>query len=418
MLTQFAVTSMQQENLLSLPTQRVNRIVFTILALYPLVGMGIDLITPSLPAISRNLQVSNVVSKNLIAIYLVGYALGNFFIGFLSDALGRRKLMISGFFLFVIVSLLPIFLINPIILLWARFFQGFAIAAFVVVSRAVLSDVLTPTKLVRIATMVATMWGIGPVIGPVIGGYLQYYFNWQACFYFFALFGFIGLISVFFIVPETHFNRQKLNLNQTKNNLITILSHRVFIGIVTLMGLTYSLLIVFNTLGPFLIENELSRSPVYYGHLALVMGLVFLLGTMICRRLIKQYQPERILLFVIPFFFLIALLGVIIAYVDNRNIWMVIVPTFFMFLSCGIVYPVGMGKSLSLFRHLAGSSTAVMNLINILITSLVAFLMSFVNASSAIPLTWIYLGIMILSVLTYWFLVYKRNSKMEFGLSR
>jgi len=59
---------------LPLGPTRINLIVLTILGLSPLVGMGIDLITPSLPAISQDLAVSNTVTKNLIAIYLLGYA--------------------------------------------------------------------------------------------------------------------------------------------------------------------------------------------------------------------------------------------------------------------------------------------------------------------------------------------------------
>src|SRR5262249_19537975 len=160
---------------------------------------------------------------------------------------------------------------------------------------------LSPIQLMRTATMIATMWGIGPVIGPLIGGYLQYYFNWQACFYFFAFYGFVGLVSAFFIIPETHRYRQKLNFVQIKSNFTNIITHRLFVGAVTLMGITYSLLIVFNTLGPFFIQNILGHSSVYFGKIALCMGLAFLSGTFICRYLIKRHQPEKILIFAILF---------------------------------------------------------------------------------------------------------------------
>jgi MFS family permease len=73
--------------------RRVNLILLILLLLYPLIGMGIDLIAPSLPAISHDLGVSSTISKNLITLYLFGYAAGNFLIGFLSDTLGRRKLL-------------------------------------------------------------------------------------------------------------------------------------------------------------------------------------------------------------------------------------------------------------------------------------------------------------------------------------
>jgi DHA1 family bicyclomycin/chloramphenicol resistance-like MFS transporter len=400
---------MQEQFTSPFSEKRTGLIVFVILSLYPLIGMGIDLISPSLPAISHSLNISNDFSKNLITFYLIGLMLGNFIVGFLSDALGRRKLMLLGLLVFVVVSLLPAIFGKPLVLLFARFFQGFAIAAFAVSSRAVLSDILPQDRLVRTATLIATMWGIGPIAGPIIGGYLQFYFNWQACFYFFAFMGLLGLIAVIFVVPETHFRRQPLQFHQLKNNFITIMTHRVFVGIIILMGITYSLLVVFNTLGPFLIQSSLGYSPVYFGHIASVMGLTFLSGTFLCRQLIKQIPPEKIFLYAICFVTVVAVISIIVSFFHERDIWVIIVPSLFMFLGCGIIYPAAMGKGLTLFRHLAGSGTAVMNLINVAIVSLVSLIMSFFYVDNAVPLMLIYFGLMILAAIIYYYLIRPRT---------
>jgi DHA1 family bicyclomycin/chloramphenicol resistance-like MFS transporter len=400
---------MSNNNLPSFSEKRTSLILFVILSLYPLVGMGIDLISPSLPAISHNLNASNNFAKNLITLYLLGYALGNFILGILSDALGRRKLMLFGFFFFMLVSLLPIFFEKISVLLFARLCQGFTIAAFGVIGRAVLADILPKEKLIRFATLIATMWGIGPIIGPMIGGYLQFYFGWQACFYFFAIMGFLGLLAMIFVIPETHFQRQPLQYQPLKNNFIIILTHRAFFGIVTLMGLTYSLLIVFNTLGPFIIQASLGYSSIYFGHVALFMGLTFLTGTFLCRRLLQKLSPENLFFYALFFFTIIAAISVVAAFLNPHNIWVIIISSVLMFLECGIIYPAALGKGLSLFRHLAGSGAAVMNLINILITSITALIMSFLHADSAIPLTFIYLTLMLLATVTFYLLIKTQN---------
>jgi MFS transporter, DHA1 family, multidrug resistance protein len=400
---------MQAENILDLSARRVNLIILLILSVYPLLGMAVDLIAPSLPAISRDLQVSHTVAKNLVAIYLLGYSLGSFIIGFLSDALGRRKFLTGGLLLFTLASLLPTFFPNPQVLLLARLLQGLAIAAIATSGRPILADILTPEKLIHVNTLVATMWGIGPIVGPVIGGYLQYYFNWQAGFYFFAVYSFLTLVAAFFLVPETHHQRQALNFSQLRINLISILKHRLFMGATLLMGLTYSLLIVFNTLGPFLIQNVLAKTPVYFGHLALIMGCVFLIGTITCRRLVKIHPPEKMLARAVPVFLVIAVIGLILAYVDDHSVWIIAVPSAILFFGTGIIYPASMGKGSAIFRHLAGSGTAVMNLINILITSLTAFLMSFVTVAGIIPIAWIYVVLLVLCGLIYWFLIRQRQ---------
>ncbi len=388
----------------------IKLILVAILSLYPLVGMGIDLIAPSLPAISHDLNASNNFSKNLITFYLFGYMLGNFLIGFLSDAIGRRKPMLLGFIIFITASILPTLFNTPFLLLIARFLQGFTIAAFAVGGRAVLSDILPKDKLIRTTTLIATMWGIGPIVGPMIGGYLQFYFNWQMCFYFFSFMGFIGLLVMIFIIPETHFHRQPLQYKQLKNNFTTILTHRAFLGTVMLMGITYSLLIVFNTLGPFLIQTSLGYSSVYFGQVALFMGLTFLIGTFICRRLLKQLYPEEIFFYAILIFTFIAAIGVLLALIYGNNIWVIIVPSLCMFLGCGVMYPTAMGKGLSLFRHLAGSASATMNLISISITSITAFIMSFIQADNVLIIAYMYLALMLLASLVYYLLVRSKNS--------
>ncbi len=62
--------------------------------------------------------------------------------------------------------------------------QGVTIGAVAVLARAVFADILTAQELVRMGTLIGTMWGIGPVVGPLIGGYLQLYFGWKPVFIF------------------------------------------------------------------------------------------------------------------------------------------------------------------------------------------------------------------------------------------
>lgn len=107
----------------------------------------VDLISPALPAIADNLNVSIDLVKELISIYLLGYALGNFFTGFLTDAFGRKKLLLLGLIGFVLISLLPVIFPTISVLLLARLLQGLTIGMISVTVRATFSDILTPEKL-------------------------------------------------------------------------------------------------------------------------------------------------------------------------------------------------------------------------------------------------------------------------------
>lgn len=381
--------------------KRTQLIVWILLLLMPLIGMAVDLIAPSLPAIASDLHVSTKTTKNVISVYLSGYALGNFFTGFLADALGRQKLIRMGLLGFVFVSLIPVFFPNITLLLWARFLQGITLGAVSVLIRAVCSDVLSQKKLAYLGTFFATMWGLGPIIGPVVGGYLQAYFGWQAGFIFFSGVSLILLIAIFIIVPETHFNRHPLNLHTMKTNLLEVLVHRQFLSLAMLMGLAYSSLIVFNTLGPFLIQTKFHYSPVFFGHLGLFLGVVFLMATFVCRSFLKYLDAERLFEAAIYTFFIIATLMLLASRFFSQSIYLVAIASALMFFATGFIFPLSMGKGLLLFRHIAGTATATMFLINILITSLLGFAVSFINVESAVPLMWVYFLLTLTSVLVY-----------------
>ncbi|HLB56793.1 MAG TPA: Bcr/CflA family efflux MFS transporter [Coxiellaceae bacterium] len=386
----------------TLTEKHTKQIVWTLLCLMPIIGMAIDVIAPSLPAISSGLSVSSMTAKNIIAIFLLGYALGNFFTGFLTDAKGRQKLIRINLLGFVIVSVIPIIFQNINALLLCRLLQGFTIGATSVLLRAILTDILPPEKLTSMGTLIGAMWGIGPVFGPVIGGYLQFYFGWTAGFYFLAIMGLIGFISTWFIVPETHFNRHPLELAIIKKNIAEVIHHRMFMAVTLLMGITYSLMIVFSTAGPFLIQKTLHYSPVFFGHVALILGIVFVVSTFICRRLLKKFLMENLLLVSIHLFLAITILSVIAGFYFSENIYLAVIASALMFFACGSIYPMSMGKGLSFFRHISGTATAIMYLINILLTSLISFIVSLITVHNNVTLMLMYFILMLCAAIVYW----------------
>jgi MFS transporter, DHA1 family, multidrug resistance protein len=391
-----------------LPEKRIMLIMWVLLLLSPVLGMAVDLIAPSLPAIVTALHAPTHLIKDVVSIYILGYAIGNFVTGFLTDAWGRQKLLRGALLLFIVISLMPVFFPRIDVLLSVRFIQGIALGSAAVLVRTTFSDIFSSERLIRLGTLMGTMFGLGPVIGPVIGGYLQYYFGWKAGFCFFALITTLIFIAIFIIVPETHFNRHPLHLKTIKNNLQEVLTHKVFMGIVILMGLAYSLIICFNTAGPFLIQTELGFSPVFFGHLALGLGLVFLASTFVCRHLLKTHKVKTLYFVMVNLFFGIAALAVMASYFLENSIVLIGVASAAMYFTCGFVFPMSMGKGLSLFRHVAGTATATMFFFNMLITSLMGFLVSFITVKSTIPLMWIYFSLLSMGMLVYWGLVRER----------
>lgn len=386
------------------------KIVIPILLLVmPILGMAVDLISPALPVIAKEINVDMVYVKNMIAIYLVTYAVGNFISGFLTDAYGRRNLLIGSMILFILASLLPIFKQDIYTILLARSLQGITIGSISVITRAIFSDILSIDELVKMGTIMGSVFGLGPLIGPMIGSYLTFYFGYLACFIFFAIS--IGLIMllIIFLVPESHFNLQPLNINVIKVNLCKIFRNSEFISIVIIMGLVYSLMISFHTIAPFIIQVFYHKSEIFYGHITLFIGLSFVVSTFLCRILLKHYSVYSLIMrFLLNALFFVVI-SILISIFYHINIELIIISSAIMFFSCGSVFPMSMGKGISLFRDIAGTATAVMYLINVSITAIVSFILSTINITNPLILFINYFVLVLFAINICWkFLLNKK----------
>ncbi|MGC0152584.1 MFS transporter [Chromobacterium vaccinii] len=374
-----------------LPPKQLKRLILVLLLVMPFFGMAVDLVSPSLPAMAAQLGESDNSIKNLISLYLLGYALGNFGSGFLTDAWGRRKLLLGGMAGFALISLLPLWLPTLPALLATRLAQGLMVGTISVVARSVYPDVLAPQELVKIGVVSGSMFGLGPIIGPVLGGYLQVYAGWQACFVFFAVSMAVMGVLVARFVPETHFRRHPLNLPTIRRNLGEVMRHRQFMGMVVLMGAIYSMSIAFNTVGPFIVQSGWHYSPIVFGHIAFGLGCVFLLATFICRYLVSRFPVARVQQGMTRLLLAVTLPGLALSWLWPDSLALLCAVSALMFFGQGMLFPMSMGRGLALFRHIAGTATALMFLINILMTSATSFLLSLLSVHDAPALLAVYL---------------------------
>jgi DHA1 family bicyclomycin/chloramphenicol resistance-like MFS transporter len=183
---------------------------FILLAMVPLTGATIDIYVPSLPAITAHFGVPAQLVQWTIPSYLIGYSLAQLFCGALSDAWGRRALLIIGIVLYTGASFLAASASSIGMLILMRFVQGLGVAAPGVLARAIASDSFDSERLPHITNYITLAWALGPIVAPLIGGYLQHVFGWKAIFYFLTAYGCIVLLLIYVLLPETNSYRHQL----------------------------------------------------------------------------------------------------------------------------------------------------------------------------------------------------------------
>ena len=164
---------------------------------------SVDTYLPSLHDIGDSLHASPLDVQQTLTTYLLMFSVMSLWHGAISDALGRRRIILLSLWLFSLASLGCLFATRIEHLWQLRGLQGFAACAGVVVSRAIVRDLFSGPAAQRLMSHITMIFAIAPAIAPVIGGHLQSWFGWRSVFVFLALMGVALLAACSWRLPET-----------------------------------------------------------------------------------------------------------------------------------------------------------------------------------------------------------------------
>ena len=165
---------------------------------------SIDTIFPAFRVMAANLAVSPWMMQQTISIYLVAYASTSLFHGAMSDAYGRRRVILGGLAVFALASVGCALSTTIAQLLVFRALQGLSAGVGLIVGRAVIRDCLQGHDAQRMMSSVSMIFSIAPAIAPVIGGWLLGWSGWHSIFWFLLLFAAVLWTMTLLVLPETH----------------------------------------------------------------------------------------------------------------------------------------------------------------------------------------------------------------------
>jgi Bcr/CflA subfamily drug resistance transporter len=370
-----------------------------------LLGLGVDLYAPSLPIIANYFHTSNGLVQQTIGFYMLAFGVGHLILGVLSDIIGRRKIILASTICFIVASFAAAVSPNVYLLIIARFFQGLGAAGFGVAFKAVITDCFTGKDLIKAMTYFTTAWALGPIVGPVIGGYLQHYFNWQADFYFFGLYGIAIFIYIFLTLPETHTNFLPPEPKQIYYSVKSVISHPIFLCGSIMLAFAYAILVLFNVVGPFLIQDVLHYSVVAYGRMALLLGLGYFLGSLLSRFLIHYFEPMSIVLFAVISGLCVSVIMLLLGIFVAINLYIILPPVLLLLFMCGLIFPHMMAKIFSLFPKQGGTVNALYGVFVVPGVFFMTLFVSVLKTNSQMPMTLTYIGLFSLCLLFFIFVL-------------
>lgn len=176
-------------------------VIASIMALNP---FAMDMMMPALPNIGSTFQipVPNRMQE-VLSIFLIGFGLGQFVMGTLSDRFGRRPVLLGGMIVYCVASVLAISAPSFEGLLLARVLQGLGTSATRVIATSIVRDCYTGRRMASVMSLAMMVFIAVPVIAPSFGQALMLWISWRGIFVVLTIYGALALIWSALRMPET-----------------------------------------------------------------------------------------------------------------------------------------------------------------------------------------------------------------------
>lgn len=178
------------------------RITLTLASLAMIGPFTIDTVFPAFGRIGAEFGGDELGLQQLVSAYLAAFAVMSIFHGPLSDALGRKRVMIGGLIIYLIGMFGCVLAPNLGSLILLRVLQGMSAGAATIVSRVVIRDMFSGAEAQRLMARVMMIFSVAPAIAPIFGGWLLLLGDWRWVFAGVGLYGLVVLVATTRL-PET-----------------------------------------------------------------------------------------------------------------------------------------------------------------------------------------------------------------------
>jgi DHA1 family bicyclomycin/chloramphenicol resistance-like MFS transporter len=334
---------------------------------------AIDMYLPAFGAIAAEFDTSAIAVQQTLSAYLFAYAFMMLWHGALSDAWGRRPVLLGGLAVYAVASL-GCAIAGNIESLWLfRTLQGLSAGAGLVVGRAVIRDRFHGADAQRVMSQVTLVFGIAPALAPVIGGALLNLVGWRAIFWLMLAFA-VGLfVWVAKRLPETlpRAERQRLNPVTLWNNYRAVLLRADFALLAAIPTLNFAAFFVYIASAPVYLA-QLGVSTWGFAWLFVPMIAGIMTGATLSGRLAGRLPPLRTIAAGYACMFAGAVLNLLVALFVPPSIPWHVLPMMVFTLGSSLMAPSVTLLLLDLFPRMRGLASSLHGFVQFAFSGVVA----------------------------------------------
>lgn len=373
--------------------------------------MATDLYLPALPAIKLEFGAALSQVQLTLSAMLLAFGMSQLFWGPLSDRFGRRPILLWGIATFTLAGLGCVMSNSMQELIVWRALQGAAMGAVVMCARAIVRDLYTPETGAGVMSKALTGLGLLACGSAPLGGLLTNLFSWHAAMMLIVGYGTVALALVAWKFEETvqRKNPQALQARVLVNTWWHILKHPTFVAFTCVSVGTYGGLFTFLASSSFVFMDVLGLTRWHYSCLLFSMSFTYILGTVVCRRLLVRFGVQK----TVAIAALLTLLGgglmALNAWLGWQSVLSLMGPFYLYILAHGIHQPCGQSGAVGPFPRAAGAASALGGFLMMVAAFATGLWLGAAKDGSALPMAQSIAFWSVITALSAWVLVQRRG---------
>lgn len=372
-----------------------------ILAAMSMLGpFSIDTPFPAFREMAHSLDVTSAQMQLVVSAYLVSFGLMSPFWGPLSDAVGRRPVMLGGLVAYAAASVGCALAPSLPVLLACRVLQGLFVGGGVIVSRTVIRDVFEGAEAQRLMSRVMLIFSVAPAIAPVVGGLLLQVGPWQTIFWFMVGVGALLVVVVATALPETHPVERRIpfRLRALAASLLGVSRHAGFHRVAWAAALCFAGQFLYIASAPLFVIDLLGKGELDFWELFVPMIGGLMLGSQVSSWAAGRIRSERLVTGAMLFGVGGAVVNVVLAGVFGPTLPAAVVGPAMIAVGTGAFYPSTQLILLDLFPMGRGSSVSMFTFITLLLNGVLAGALTPLVTGSVLELALASLAVMLLGL--------------------
>jgi len=263
-----------------------------------LAPLSMDMYLPAFPQLAADLGATTAQVQATLAANVAGIVVGQVVLSSLSDAYGRRRIVLTAMAATVVLSVGQALAPSIAVLTVLRFLAGVSAGAGIAIARAIAADITSGQRAARLFSLFIALAMVGPIVAPVLGGAVfALTGTWRSSFVALGAAVAALTVAVALAIPETLPPRARhgggLRRLVVAGGALAL--DRRFVGYALVLAFSYSALFAYLAAGPFALQVELGLTPTQY---AVTFGInaMGVVGVgLFNARLVRRYAPARLL---------------------------------------------------------------------------------------------------------------------------